>query len=75
MIERYRRELFILLGIFAFKILILWLLPLTGDEAYFIKWAHNPSMGYYDHPPMVGWVLYAMSFMSDSHLFFALLLS
>ncbi|MDD2652287.1 MAG: glycosyltransferase family 39 protein [Sulfurimonas sp.] len=70
MIERYRRELSILAGIFAFKILILWLLPLTGDEAYFIKWAHNPSMGYYDHPPMVGWVLYAMSFVSDSHLFF-----
>lgn len=70
MTERYRRELSILLGIFAFKILILWLLPLTGDEAYFIKWAHNPSMGYYDHPPMVGWVLYVMSFVSDSHLFF-----
>lgn len=72
MIKSYKRELSILLGIFVFKILILWLMPLTGDEAYFIKWAHNPSMGYYDHPPMAGWVLYAMSFVSDSHLFFRL---
>ena len=32
-------------------------LPLTGDEAYFVLWGRYPALGYYDHPPMVGWVL------------------
>ncbi len=38
----------------------LWLaaaLPITGDEAYFILWGRYPDLGFYDHPPMVGWLL------------------
>ncbi len=33
-------------------------LPLTGDEAYFWEWARHPALGYYDHPPMAGWILW-----------------
>lgn len=68
----YKKEIKLLGAIFALKLLILLLLPLTGDEAYFIKWADNLSMGYYDHPPMVGWVIYLMSYIADSHIFFRL---
>lgn len=32
-------------------------LPITGDEAYFVLWGRYPGLGFYDHPPMVGWVL------------------
>ncbi|MDQ0316579.1 ArnT family glycosyltransferase [Amorphus orientalis] len=28
---------------------------LTEDEAYYRLWALAPALGYYDHPPMVGW--------------------
>lgn len=31
--------------------------PFTGDEAYFYVWGQLPAIGYYDHPPMVGWLL------------------
>ena len=31
--------------------------PFTGDEAYFLVWGRQPAIGYYDHPPMVGWML------------------
>ena len=72
MIQNYKKEITLLGAIFALKLLILALLPLTGDEAYFIKWADNLSMGYYDHPPMVGWVIYLMSHIADSHIFFRL---
>lgn len=72
MINYYKKELRILFTIFIFKIAILVLLPLTGDEAYFIKWADNLSMGYYDHPPMVGWIIHLMSYISGSHIFFRL---
>jgi len=30
---------------------------MSGDEAYFIVWAQHPDFGFYDHPPMVGWLL------------------
>ncbi|MCW8894445.1 MAG: glycosyltransferase family 39 protein [Sulfurimonas sp.] len=68
--EYYKKEVNILIAIFLFKIVILSLLPLTGDEAYFIKWADNLNQGYYDHPPMVGWLIYLMSYVNDSHIFF-----
>jgi hypothetical protein len=32
-------------------------LPLTGDEAYYVRWGLHPAWGYYDHPPLIGWVL------------------
>jgi len=72
MIQGYERESKIVLYILFFKLLILSLIPLTGDEAYFIKWATHLSSGYYDHPPMVGWLIYLMSYINDSIVFFRL---
>jgi len=69
MIQRYKKHIF---AILLFKLVIIFLLPLTGDEAYFIKWANHLDIGYYDHPPMVGWLIYLMSFFSDSYIFFRL---
>ncbi|PHS56187.1 MAG: hypothetical protein COB17_09905 [Sulfurimonas sp.] len=72
MINLYKKEFITLFIIFVFKIIILTFLPLTGDEAYFIKWAQNLSSGYYDHPPMVAWVIYLLSFLNDSYVLFRL---
>ncbi len=33
--------------------------PLTEDEAYYRLWAQAPGLGYYDHPPMVAWWIWA----------------
>jgi hypothetical protein len=55
-----------------FKLLIIFLLPLTGDEAYFIKWGQHLDWGYYDHPPMVGWLIYLMSHLYESHITYRL---
>ena len=40
--------------------------PITGDEAYFIWWGWRPDWGFYDHPPMIGWWLAALSTVSDA---------
>lgn len=40
-----------------FKLWLAAVFPMTGDEAYFIFWGQHPAWGYYDHPPMVGWLL------------------
>ncbi|MBI4741628.1 MAG: glycosyltransferase family 39 protein [Betaproteobacteria bacterium] len=50
-------------GVSALLLFRLWfsaVLPMTGDEAYFVLWGEHPAGGYYDHPPMVGWWLAAL---------------
>ena len=57
----------VLLGLFILlKIALILMLPLTGDEENVINWGNYLSLGYYDHPPAVGWVLYAMGQVVDS---------
>jgi 4-amino-4-deoxy-L-arabinose transferase-like glycosyltransferase len=52
--------------ILAFKLWLSAALPLTGDEAYFLYWGLYPDFGYYDHPPMIGWLLYLMHGISNA---------
>lgn len=49
-----------LLALFVFRVWFAAVLPMTGDEAYFVVWGEQPAGGYYDHPPMVGWWLVAL---------------
>ena len=39
------------------RVLVALLLPFTGDEAYYYYWGAYPAFAYYDHPPMVGWLM------------------
>ncbi len=48
---------FWLLALVAFRLWFSAVLPMTGDEAYFVFWGEHLAGGYYDHPPMVGWWL------------------
>jgi len=65
----HRRLFFHVLAITT--LIKLWLalaIPLTGDEAYFYQWGkHLDWGGYYDHPPMAGWILWLLQQFS-SHL-------
>ena len=62
-----RGSLFPLLAAtFALKLLLAAFVPLSGDEAYFLIWGQRPDFGFYDHPPMVGWLLWLMLRVSDA---------
>jgi 4-amino-4-deoxy-L-arabinose transferase-like glycosyltransferase len=62
-----RRLFFVLLAATgALKLLAASLVPMTGDEAYFILWGRHPDYGYYDHGPMIGWWLGALLQVSDA---------
>lgn len=50
------------------KLLFAALLPFTGDEAYFAIWGNYFDWGYYDHPPMVGWLAIFLKSLGDSAL-------
>jgi hypothetical protein len=45
-----------LLLFFILKVLITALLPVISDEAYYFYWGTHPAGGYYDLPPMIGWI-------------------
>ena len=47
----------------AFLLLLgnVFLLPITADEAYYFSWSRDLSLGYYDHPPLVAWMMSAVS--------------
>lgn len=44
----------ILVGV-VLKCLLAQIIPVLGDEAYYLYWGRHVAMGYYDHPPMIGW--------------------
>jgi 4-amino-4-deoxy-L-arabinose transferase-like glycosyltransferase len=59
----------LLLALAATLLFRFWLsavAPVTADEAYFILWGRSPALGYYDHPPMVGWMLAPLAALSDA---------
>jgi uncharacterized membrane protein YidH (DUF202 family) len=37
-----------------------------GDEIYFMSWGNYLSWGYYDHPPLTGWLAWLMNHISLS---------
>ncbi len=58
----------VLLATLAIKLVLAWIIPMSGDEAYFIVWAKHPDFGFYDHPPMVGWLLQLMLYLGSSEV-------
>ncbi len=52
--------LFVGVGALLLRLWIAQTFPITGDEAFFYWWGVYPDWGYYDHPPMVGWLIAAM---------------
>jgi len=61
-----------LLLLISFRVWFSVVLPMTGDEAYFVFWGEHPAGGYYDHPPMVGWWLTALLAFAHSPWFLRL---
>jgi 4-amino-4-deoxy-L-arabinose transferase-like glycosyltransferase len=53
-----RGAFFLALGAtLAYRLWLSAVLPVTADEAYFVLWGRRPDLGFYDHPPMIGWLL------------------
>lgn len=61
------RIFYMVLGVsFVVKLFLAAIMPVTGDEAYFVLWGRYPDLGYYDHPPMLGWWLAPMVRVSEA---------
>jgi 4-amino-4-deoxy-L-arabinose transferase-like glycosyltransferase len=51
----------IAVGAAVFRLLLFRGLDLYADEAYYWLWSRRPAAGYFDHPPMVAWLVGASS--------------
>lgn len=58
----------VLLVTLAIKFALAFILPISGDEAYFVVWAKHPDYGFYDHPPMAGWMLQLLLYFGSSEM-------
>ena len=55
--------IFLLLAVnFLVRLLITLLTNLGIDEVYYVQYALNPSISYFDHPPLVGWIIRLFTF-------------
>jgi len=41
----------------AVRVALAGMMELSGDEAYYWTWSRNLAGGYFDHPPMVAWLI------------------
>ncbi|HUT30129.1 MAG TPA: glycosyltransferase family 39 protein [Sedimentisphaerales bacterium] len=57
----------------ALKTLTAWRFPFTGDEAYFVLHGRYVAWGYYDHPPMLGWLIHLLLYLGRSHVLLRLM--
>ena len=56
------------LAALGLRLWIATVFPITGDEAFFYWWGVFPDWGYYDHPPMVGWLIALMRALAGDAL-------
>ena len=47
------------LGFVALHLVVGAIIPLIGDESYYMLWASGLDWDYYDHPPMIAWMIHA----------------
>jgi dolichol-phosphate mannosyltransferase len=49
--------------LFCLRFLAAFLLDLSPQEAYYWDYARHPALSYFDHPPMIAWVISAGQFL------------
>lgn len=52
--------------VFALRTVAAFLVPLTGDEAYYWEWSKRLAFGYVDHPPAVAWTIWLFGHLGQS---------
>ena len=48
--------------LFCLRILAAFLIDLAPQETYYWNYAEHPALSYFDHPPMIAWIIGAGQF-------------
>ena len=73
--ETHARKMarWLLAGLFVLR--LLYLFPFTAefdlaaDESYYWDWGRRPDWGYYSKPPMIGWLMGLVGWLSSNSEF------
>lgn len=52
-----RHTLALILGATLLRLVLAAWLPLVADEAYYWDWSRRLAFGYFDHPPVIAWLV------------------
>ncbi len=67
LLRRPERSAFVALLLFALTATFYnAFLPLHGDEAYYWVWSHRLQSGYFDHAPLLAWLIALSNLISES---------
>ncbi len=55
-------------GALLLRLALFWHLELYADEAYYWTWSKRLAFGYFDHPPLVAWMIRLATLFSKSEL-------
>jgi len=64
-----RVSAFCILGLLVLRAIMAVQLPLSADEAYYWLWSRYPDWGYFDHPPMIAWLIHAGTLLLGNTVF------
>ena len=59
----FRISLVLIAALFVLRVIMAAALPLSADEAYYWLWSKHLAAGYFDHPPMIAWLIRAGTFV------------
>lgn len=55
--RRWTTALIVIACAGVIRLVIGGLTPLFPDETYYWEWSRRPAIGYFDHPPMIAWLI------------------
>jgi 4-amino-4-deoxy-L-arabinose transferase-like glycosyltransferase len=55
--DHWRQALAIIVGATLLRLILAVLVPLVPDEAYYWDWSRRLAGGYFDHPPVIAWLI------------------
>jgi 4-amino-4-deoxy-L-arabinose transferase-like glycosyltransferase len=55
--NHWRQAMLIIAGATLLRLALAALVPLVPDEAYYWDWSRRLAGGYFDHPPMIAWLI------------------
>ncbi len=50
-------------ALFAGRLVMALVLPLTPQEAYYWDYSRHPALSYFDHPPLTAWTIFLFTFV------------
>ena len=70
-IKRYKTYFLIFFfSITLVRLIFIGFLNLSPDEAYYWNWSRNLGLSYYDHPPVVAYLIYLFTLLGSNSEFF-----